>query len=224
MGLRFKFNLVLLGVFLAGFGVTGDISHDLLHRQARDRVRGEARLVMEAALLGGYTLNEYRFERVLGGGGFGMTYLAHDTNLDCRVAIKEYLPRDVAVRTPELSVWPRSAEAGKTFDWGLQRFLLESRALASFHHAGIVRVLRYFRANDTAYMVMEYETGQPLQQWLVGRLPLDRASLLRIIRPLLDGLEVVPGAGFLHRDVKPGNISTATAGRGHGPTSTRWPA
>ena len=158
------------------------------------------------ALPDGYALNEYRFERVLGGGGFGVTYLAHDTNLDCRVAIKEYLPRGVAVRTPELSVRPRSADAATTFDQGLQRFLLESRALASFHHAGIVRVLRYFRANDTAYMVMEYETGQPLQQWAVGRLPLDRASLLRIVRPLLDGLEVVHRAGFLHRDVKPGNI------------------
>ena len=111
---------------------------------------------------GGYTLNEYRFERVLGGGGFGVTYLAHDTNLDCRVAIKEYLPRDVAVRTPELSVRPRSADVEKTFDWGLQRFLLESRALASFHHAGIVRVLRYFRANDTAYMVLDRIQGSDL--------------------------------------------------------------
>lgn len=153
-----------------------------------------------------YTLNEYRIERVLGGGGFGVTYLAHDINLDCRVAIKEYLPRDVAVRKPDFTVRPRSAEAVKAFDWGLQRFLLESRALASFHHSGIVRVLRYFRANNTAYMVMEYETGQPLHRWLIGRLPLDRPTLLRILGPLLDGLEVVHGAGFLHRDIKPGNI------------------
>ena len=159
-----------------------------------------------AALPDGHVLGEYRIERVLGGGGFGVTYLAHDTNLDCQVAIKEYLPRDVAVRTAGLGVQPRSDDARASFDWGLQRFLLESRALASFHHSGIVRVLRYFRANDTAYMVMEYETGQPLHRWLVGRLPLDRASLLRIVRPLLDGLEAVHDAGFLHRDIKPGNI------------------
>jgi serine/threonine protein kinase len=158
------------------------------------------------ALPSGYMINEYRIERILGGGGFGITYLAHDTHLDCRVAIKEYLPRDVSVRAPDMSVQPRSGEAAKGFAWGLQRFLLESRALASFHHAGIVRVLRYFRANETAYMVMEYETGQPLQNWLVGRLPLDRATLLRIVSPLLDGLEVVHAAGFLHRDIKPGNI------------------
>ncbi|WP_374263457.1 protein kinase [Zoogloea sp.] len=154
----------------------------------------------------GYLLNEYRIERVLGGGGFGVTYLAHDTNLDCAVALKEYMPRDVARRNPDHSISPADDRDRRAFDWGLQRFLLESRALASFHHSGIVRVLRYFRANDTAYMVMAYETGQPLQHWLVGRLPLDRASLLRIVRPLLDGLEAVHGAGFLHRDIKPGNI------------------
>jgi serine/threonine protein kinase len=158
------------------------------------------------ALPSGYMINEYRIVRILGGGGFGITYLAHDTHLDCQVAIKEYLPRDVSVRGRDMSVQPRSGEAAKGFAWGLQRFLLESRALASFHHAGIVRVLRYFRANETAYMVMEYETGQPLQNWLVGRLPLDRATLLRIVSPLLDGLEVVHAAGFLHRDIKPGNI------------------
>lgn len=160
----------------------------------------------QPALPAGYLLNEYRIERVLGGGGFGLTYLAHDTNLDCPVAIKEYLPKDAAVRRADFGVEPRSDDARRAFEWGLQRFLLESRALASFHHSGIVRVLRYFLANDTAYMVMAYETGQPLQRWLVGRLPLDRASLLRIVRPLLDGLEAVHGAGFLHRDIKPGNI------------------
>lgn len=158
------------------------------------------------ALPAGYTVHEYCIERVLGGGGFGLTYLARDTHLDCHVAIKEYLPRDLAVRGPELAVRPRSSAGNKAFEWGLQRFLLESRALASFHHPGIVRVLRYFRANDTAYMVMEYETGQPLQNWLIGRLPLDRPTLLRIVSPLLDGLEAIHSTGFLHRDIKPGNI------------------
>ena len=158
------------------------------------------------ALQRGYVLNEYRIERVLGGGGFGITYLAHDTHLDCRVAIKEYVPKDLALREADCSVRARSAKATKGFEWGLKRFLLESRALASFHHPGIVRVLRYFQANETAYMVMEYETGEPLNQWLIGRLPLDRPTLLNIVRPLLDGLEAIHRAGFLHRDIKPGNI------------------
>ena len=158
------------------------------------------------ALQRGYVLNEYRIESVLGGGGFGITYLAHDTHLDCRVAIKEYVPKDLALRDADCSVRARSAKATKGFEWGLKRFLLESRALASFHHPGIVRVLRYFQANETAYMVMEYETGEPLHQWLIGRLPLDRPTLLNIVRPLLDGLEAIHRAGFLHRDIKPGNI------------------
>ena len=158
------------------------------------------------ALRVGYALNEYRIERVLGGGGFGITYLAHDTHLDCRVAIKEYAPRNLVTRGAGFSLVPRSPDVSRRFERGLQRFLLESRALASFHNTGIVRVLRYFRANETAYMVMDYETGQPLQRWLVGRLPLDKAMLLRIVRPLLDGLEVVHGTGFLHRDIKPENI------------------
>ncbi|MBL8436457.1 MAG: serine/threonine protein kinase, partial [Zoogloea sp.] len=158
------------------------------------------------ALRVGYALNEYRIERVLGGGGFGITYLAHDTHLDCRVAIKEYAPRSLVTRGAGFSLVPRSPDVSRRFERGLQRFLLESRALASFHNPGIVRVLRYFRANETAYMVMDYETGQPLQRWLVGRLPLDKAMLLRIVRPLLDGLEVVHGTGFLHRDIKPENI------------------
>ncbi|HMW52684.1 MAG TPA: protein kinase [Rhodocyclaceae bacterium] len=154
----------------------------------------------------GYEINEYRIERVLGGGGFGLTYLARDTHLDCRVAIKEYLPRELAGRVAGRAVRPHSETHAPRFERGLQNFLQESRALASFHHRGIVRVLRYFRANDTAYMVMEYETGQPLHKWLVGRLPLDKATLVRIIRPLLEGLEAIHDAGFLHRDIKPGNI------------------
>ena len=158
------------------------------------------------ALPAGYAINEYRIDRVLGCGGFGITYLAHDTHLDCPVAIKEYLPRELAGRDAERSVRPHSGASAKSFEWGLARFLLESRALASFHHPGIVRVLRYFRANETAYMVMEYESGEPLDQWLAGHPALDSAMLLRIVRPLLDGLETIHNTGFLHRDIKPRNI------------------
>jgi serine/threonine protein kinase len=151
-------------------------------------------------------MHEYRIDRVLGSGGFGITYLAHDTHLDCPVAIKEYLPRDTAGRGPGLSVRPHSTAGASSFAWGLDRFLQECRALASFHHPAIVRVLRYFTANDTAYMVMEYESGEPLDSWLAGRQPVDAATLQRIVRPLLDGLETIHNTGFLHRDIKPRNI------------------
>jgi serine/threonine protein kinase len=143
---------------------------------------------------------------VLGGGGFGITYLAHDTHLDCRVAIKEYVPKDLALRDAELSVRPARPTSTKGFEWGLKRFLLESRALASFHHPGIVRVLRYFQANETAYMVMEYETGQPLQNWLVGA-PAPRPGDPAAHRaPAARRARGHPPGRFLHRDIKPGNI------------------
>lgn len=159
------------------------------------------------ALPAGYPLQEYRIERVLGGGGFGITYLARDTLLDIDVAIKEYLPSELASRAPDLSVAARPGESGVAFRQGLERFLDESRVLATFRHPHIVRVNRYFAANATAYMVMDYARGQSLKQWVDTWGRPDHAQLLSIVRPLLEGLEVIHAAGFLHRDIKPANIT-----------------
>ena len=162
--------------------------------------------VEELALPAGLALNEYRIESTLGVGGFGLTYLATDVNLNLRVAIKEYLPGDLALRGGDLSVSPKSTEAVDTFKWGLDRFLDESRTLATFRHPNIVRVMRYFLANATAYMVMEFVEGQSLSDWAKARRPLPELALRGILIPLLDGLGVVHQRGFLHRDIKPGNI------------------
>jgi serine/threonine protein kinase len=159
-----------------------------------------------AALLPGQTVFEYRIDKMLGGGGFGITYLAQDINLQLPVAIKEYFPGDLAVRAADLSVSVRSGENKAQFQWGLERFLEEARALASFKHPNIVRVLRYFKENGTAYIVMEYESGDPLKRWLAKQPALDQQSLLKIIYPLMDGLEAVHKVNFLHRDIKPDNI------------------
>ncbi|MBI2296717.1 MAG: serine/threonine protein kinase [Betaproteobacteria bacterium] len=158
------------------------------------------------ALPHGYALHEYRVESVLGAGGFGMTYLATDTNLRLMVALKEYLPSDYASRGGDNTVQPKTTATTESLQWGLQRFLDEARTLASFRHPSIVRVMRFFEANCTAYMVMEFVEGQPLHEWIAARRPLSRAALLGIAAPLLDGLEVVHEAGFLHRDIKPANI------------------
>lgn len=158
------------------------------------------------ALPSGYALNEYRIESVLGAGGFGLTYLATDSNLNLKVALKEYLPGEFASRNPDSSVQPREGSAGDTFQWGLERFLDEARTLASFHHPNIVRVMRFFEANCTGYMVMEFVDGTPLTEWISTRRPLSRQPLLRIIEPLLGGLEVIHKAGYLHRDIKPANV------------------
>ncbi len=153
----------------------------------------------------GYTLNEYTIEALLGTGGFAITYLARDNNLQCQVAIKEYLPHDLAVRTHGERVCALAADAHE-YRAGLERFLAESRVLAGFRHANIVRVTRFFEANDTAYMVMDYEQGEPLREWIVRNDPLDEALILKMFLPLLDGLDVVHQAGVLHRDIKPANI------------------
>lgn len=158
------------------------------------------------ALPAGQTVFEYQIEKVLGGGGFGITYLAHDINLQLPVAIKEYFPADLAVRGADQSVRPRSADSTAQFDWGLERFIEEARALASFRHPNIVRVLRYFKEHGTAYIVMEYESGDPLKHWLADHPGLSQSSLLQIVFPLLDGLEAVHKLNFLHRDIKPDNI------------------
>ncbi len=160
----------------------------------------------DLALPRGYTLHEYRIEAMIGAGGFGLTYLAHDSNLNLKVAIKEYLPGELALRCEDQSVRSKSDSTRESFNWGRTRFLDESRTLASFRHPNIVRVMRFFEANQTAYMVMEFVAGQALGEWIAARRPLTEQTLKALSIPLLDGLEVIHATGFLHRDIKPGNI------------------
>jgi serine/threonine protein kinase len=151
-------------------------------------------------------LHWYVIERVLGQGGFGITYLARDTNLDQPVAIKEYLPVDVATRRPDATIRARTEENRERYRWGLDRFIQEARMLARFDHPNIVRVLSVFELNNTAYMVMRFEAGENLARLLEGRGTLAEDELLRILLPVLDGLALVHAAGFIHRDIKPDNI------------------
>jgi serine/threonine protein kinase/WD40 repeat protein len=149
----------------------------------------------------------YRITRVVGVGGFGITYEAEDTNLSTSVAIKEYYPFDFGDRDNTMSVRPKSDRHKKTFDWGRSNFLLEARTLARFEHPSIVRVTRVFEANSTAYMVMRYERGLSFEAWLnrLGRLP-TQEELDAIVAPLLEALDMMHAADFLHRDIAPDNI------------------
>jgi len=153
-----------------------------------------------------YRMHWYTIERVLGQGGFGITYLARDTNLDQLVAIKEYLPVEVATRRPDSTVRSRSDGQRERYRWGLDRFIQEARTLARFDHPNIVRVHSVFEFNGTAYMVMRFEEGDNLAALLERRGTLPERDLLRILLPVLDGLELVHNAGFIHRDIKPDNI------------------
>jgi serine/threonine protein kinase len=158
------------------------------------------------ALRPGYSLNEYTLEAVLGAGGFGITYLARDNNLQCQVAIKEYLPNDLAVRAAGQTVLPKTESDTHGYQVGLDRFLAETRVLASFRHPNIVRVTRFFEANSTAYMVMDYEHGKSLPDWRTEHGLIKEDAIKSIFLPLLNGLAIVHQAGVIHRDIKPANI------------------
>ena len=158
------------------------------------------------ALPKGFMLQEYQVDRVLGAGGFGLTYLGWDTALEKPVAVKEYLPNDLAVRETNHSVAAKSRDDEDNFRWGLTRFLDEARTLARFKHPNIVPVHRCFEAHGTAYIVMEFVEGETFGAYL-KRTGKPKESFLRaVLIALLDGLAEVHRAGFMHRDIKPGNI------------------
>ncbi len=158
------------------------------------------------ALAPQYRLHWYLLERVLGQGGFGITYLARDTNLDQPVAIKEYLPVEVATRRADATVRARTDDQSDRYRWGLDRFIREARTLARFDHPNIVRVHSVFEFNNTAYMVMRFEEGENFAALLERRRTMPEADLMRVLLPVLDGLELVHNAGFIHRDIKPDNL------------------
>ena len=159
-------------------------------------------------------VGDYRIERVLGAGGFGITYLADEIALARLVTIKEYFPSDFAARDGGIDAAPRSQDCAGDYRWGLDRFIEEAQTLAKFDHPNIVRVYRYFRANNTGYMVLHFEEGQSLKGWLkgLGRAPRQN-ELDTIIAPLLDALELIHKADFLHRDIAPDNIIIRKDGR-----------
>src|SRR5262249_51485711 len=126
--------------------------------------------------------------------------------LEKHVAIKEYLPGELAIRGADGSVIPANTEHEYNYKWGLERFMQEARTLAKFSHPNIVRVNRYLEANGTSYMVMDYEAGESMAQYL-KRIPSpDETTLMNMALPILDGLQAVHQAGFLHRDIKPPNV------------------
>lgn len=159
-----------------------------------------------ATLAIGSELNEFKVEKVLGSGTFGITYLAYDNYLDKKVVIKEYFPNDIVIRQGDKTIAPKTNSDKDNFEYGLQSFLKEAQTLAKFNHPNIVKINSFFEANETAYFVMDYEEGEDLEHYLEREETLSEKKILEIILPLLDGLQEVHSKSYLHRDIKPGNI------------------
>lgn len=154
----------------------------------------------------GVILRNYEIIRVLGEGGFGITYLAKDIELGLKIVIKEYFPNEFSIRKQDSTIIAKSSSI-QDFAKGLLRFKEEAQTLAKFNHPSIVKILSYFEANDTAYFVMEYEEGIDLSQYLKQKnAAINQDDIYGIIMPILEGLKEVHAYNYLHRDIKPGNI------------------
>jgi serine/threonine protein kinase len=165
-----------------------------------------------SALPEGTALGKYRIVRKISSGGFSIVYLAQDGRGNS-VAIKEYMPSSLVERRPgELA--PRvKAESPRVYAYGLKSFFEEGRVLSAIAHRNIVRVLDFFRANETVYMVMQYESGRSLQQHILESrsgsktdLLLSEAFIRRVFNEVLGGLREVHSNRLLHLDIKPANI------------------
>lgn len=152
--------------------------------------------------------NRYIIGKVLGFGGFGVTYLAWDGKLEQKVAIKEYLPGEFSTRMPgQAALTVFGGEKSQQFLDGMRKFIEEARHLAKFQNEdGIVRVFDSFEENSTAYITMEYLEGETLTEYLQREKTIPENTAIEMLRPVMKSLKVVHEAGLLHRDIAPDNI------------------
>ncbi len=160
--------------------------------------------------------DKYLLGRVLGQGGFGITYLAWDMTLDLKLAIKEYFPLGIASRSSgQPSMEMPTGELKEHYSFGLERYLKEAKTLARFsEHPNIVTVRDFFEANNTAYIVMNYIDGRTMEEYLKsagGKITYSHA--LKVMMPVLDALKEMHREGILHRDISPDNIFIGNDGR-----------
>lgn len=160
----------------------------------------------------GFKVQWYVIRDILGQGGFGITYLAYDPNLDKNFAIKEYLPIEIAVRDGDHSVHPATTDNGTAYETGLKNFINEARTLSKFSHSNIVKVYSVFEENNTAYMVMEFEQGKTLQEILKNKKVMEETKLMNILTPLIGAINYLHNANYIHRDIKPDNILIRDSG------------
>ncbi len=156
--------------------------------------------------------NKYMIGRVIGVGGFGITYIGWDLNLQTYIAIKEYFPESIASRDTSVALESTQVQSNdskrEVYDKGLKRYVEEAQNLSKFYQLqGIVSVKDFFYENSTGYIVMEYINGINLKEYLKnsgGKL--DEATVLALMKPVLESLYQIHNAGMVHRDISPDNI------------------
>ena len=159
-----------------------------------------------SALPSGFQLDRYRIERQLSLGGFSIVYLAYDTD-GTPVAIKEYLPNSLALRKSGQIEPQVSTDNMPAFRYGMKCFFEEGRSLARLQHPNVVRVLNFFRANSTVYMVMQFERGRTLHDYIQRhRGQVSERFIRNVFIRMLNGLREVHAHKLLHLDIKPSNI------------------
>ena len=181
----------------------------VIERAAPERIAHQVE-----ALPPGTRLGEFEVVALLGVGGFGMVYQAFDHQLQRFVAIKEYMPAALAGRADGHSLWVRSSSDEQSFQAGLASFVDEARLLARFDHPSLVKVLRFWEANQTAYMVMPLYRGMTLKRARAHmRTPPPEAWLRTLLWSVTSALRVLHDGQTLHRDISPDNIFL----QNHGP-------
>ncbi len=155
----------------------------------------------------GYQLREYLIEKVLGSGGFGVTYLAK-SNIDIYVVIKEFLPQQLSRRDRQTQVIVpfTSVKKSGSYSYHLNKFITEAKILSKIRHPNVVRVFSLFEENNTAYFVMDYIEGESLKYYITRHENLNESEIISIIMPILEGLKEVHNNKYLHRDIAPDNI------------------
>lgn len=169
---------------------------------------GHAAQPRRKSLPNGFTVHTYRIEEPIGEGGFAITYRATDTRVARRVALKELFLNGHCTRTDDMSIAStRMPGAGDPFQWALWFFSEEARIASALRHQGIVTMLEFFKTNGTAYIAYQLLTGQDLQRWSAEREhKLPHGDAVELLRRCAEALQFVHKRGYVHGDVKPGNV------------------
>lgn len=160
------------------------------------------------ALPVGYRFNEFEIKEVIGGGGFGIVYRAWDHQLERTIAIKEFMPSSLAVRSEDLTLVLRSERFSKTFHAGVNSFIQEARLLARFNHPNMLHVLRFWVQNDTAYICTQFYSGTTLSTKAAEHPESINEAFIRrdLLPPLIGAIRLIHKEGYLHRDISLDNI------------------